>query len=105
MGLSGKLDDAAPLRVFRSVTKYLSFGSSAGAPNGYRLRPYLPWAALAALCVLFELPTMMRPDRVDPLAMRPTGEVVLLLTAYAACRITRARAIFYRVLLALTILL
>jgi Sulfatase len=69
------------------------------------LRPYLPWAALAALCVLFELPTMMRPDRLDPLAMRPTGEVVLLLTAYALCRLKAAPKVVYGILLVLTILL
>lgn len=70
-----------------------------------RLRPYSPWAALAALCLLFELPTMMRPDRVDPFAMRPTGEIVVLLTAYAALRILGARRIFYWLLLVPTVTL
>jgi hypothetical protein len=48
---------------------------------------------------------MMRPDRLDPTAMRPTGEIVALLTAYGACRILNARRIVYRLLLAATAVL
>jgi hypothetical protein len=70
-----------------------------------KLRPYLPWAALVALCVLFELPTMMRPDRLDPTAMRPTGEVVALVTAYAVCRVLEAPRVFRWLLLVLTLAL
>lgn len=70
-----------------------------------RFRPYSPWAALAALCVVFELPTMMRPDRLDPTAIRPTGEIALVLTAYAACRIFGAPRVLYRLLLVVTVVL
>lgn len=45
---------------------------------------------------------MMRPDRLDPTAIRPTGELLCLLTAYAVCRIQRAPRFFYWVLFALT---
>lgn len=48
---------------------------------------------------------MMRPDRLDPTAMRPTGEVVALLTAHALGRIFGAPRFVRWVLLAFTIAL
>src|SRR5206468_5712265 len=70
-----------------------------------RLRPYAPWGAMAALCALFELPTMMRPDRLDPTAIRPTGEIIVVLTVYAACCVWRAPRIAYVGLLVFTVAL
>jgi hypothetical protein len=48
---------------------------------------------------------MVRPDRLDPTVMRPTGEVVGLLTAYAAYRLVRAPRVIGWILVALTVLL
>ncbi len=42
-----------------------------------------PWVALAVLWLVFELPMAFVPDGFSPGAMRPTGEVLALLTAYA----------------------
>jgi hypothetical protein len=40
-----------------------------------------PWLAVAAMWGLFELPMAFAPDRIDPGALRPTGEMLALFTA------------------------
>jgi hypothetical protein len=44
------------------------------------LRALGPWLALAAIWVVFELPMALAPDRIDVGFVRPTGEILVLLT-------------------------
>jgi Sulfatase len=44
------------------------------------MRTVGPWSALAAVWAVFDLPMALAPDRVDFGLVRPTGEILLLLT-------------------------
>src|SRR5262245_30898311 len=48
-----------------------------------RLRQVAPYLALASMWLLFELPTAVRAYGLKLSALRPTGEFLVLVTAYA----------------------
>jgi hypothetical protein len=70
-----------------------------------RLRTVSPPLSILALWFLFELPAAIRPEGVDFSTMRPTGDFLALVTAYALIRGRRSEAALRRVWVALLVVL